>query len=143
MSSGVLWLKVLHIVAFAAWMASLWYLPRLLVYHSDTKPGTDSSETFKLMESRLLRTIGRPSMLVTILAGLALVSLQGFWSSGWLHAKLLFVVGLAVCHGLLERDVGKFAKDQRPRTAKWYRVFNEAPTVLFVIIVVLVVTKPF
>ncbi len=143
MSSGVLWLKSLHIVAFAAWMAALWYLPRLLVYHRDATVGSDSSETFKLMEQRLLRTIARPAMLIAILAGIVLASLQGFWVAGWLHAKLLAVLGLMACHGLLEVDVRRFAEDGRPRTSRWYRVFNEAPTVLFIIAVLLVVMKPF
>ncbi len=143
MMDGVLWLKALHIVAFAAWMAALWYLPRLLVYHSDAVVGGDTSEIFKVMEHRLLRTIARPAMVVAVLTGILLATLSGFWSDGWLHAKLLMILGLAACHGLLESDVKRFAEDKRPRSAKWYRVFNEGPTVLFILAVILVVLKPF
>lgn len=143
MSDWALWLKALHVMALAAWMAALWYLPRLLVYHSDAVVGGEASETFKVMERRLLRGIATPAMIATLLLGAALASVQGQWGDGWLHPKLLLVLGLAACHGLLARDVRAFAADRRPRSARWYRAFNEVPTLLFVGIVILAVLKPF
>lgn len=138
-----LWLKALHIIAFAAWMAGMWYLPRLLVYHSDAAVGSPTSETFKVMERRLLKAITTPAMIVTLLAGLAVATGQAQWSEGWLHAKLVLVLLMLACHGVLAKDVRRFAADERPRSARWYRVFNEAPTLLFVGIVFLAVLKPF
>jgi putative membrane protein len=137
-----LWLKALHVMAFAAWMAAMWYLPRLFVYHSAAAVGGEASETFKLMERRLHKGIALPAMIATLAFGVPLASLQGQWGDGWLHAKLLLVLGLAGCHGVLARDLRAFAADQRPRSARWYRIFNEAPTLLFVGIVVLAVLKP-
>lgn len=138
-----LWLKALHIIAFAAWMAGMWYLPRLLVYHADAERGSATSETFMVMERRLLKAITTPAMVTTLVLGVAMATLQGQWTDGWLHAKLALVVLLLACHGILARDVRRFAADERPRSARWYRVFNEAPTVLFVGIVLLAVLKPF
>lgn len=143
MGDGALWLKALHVAAFAAWMAGMWYLPRLMVYHSDAEVGTDVSETFKTMERRLLKAIATPAMLVTLASGLWLASVQGWWSEGWLHAKLLLVLLLAGCHGILAAHVRKFAADRREHSGRWYRVFNEMPTLIFIGIVVLVIFKPF
>lgn len=138
-----LWLKALHIMAFAAWMAGMWYLPRLLVYHAGTSAGSETSETFKVMERRLLKAIATPAMIVTLVTGLALATVQGQWTDGWLHTKLLLVFLMLAAHGLLARDVRLFAGDARPRSPGWYRAFNEAPTVLFIGIVLLVILKPF
>lgn len=138
-----LWLKALHIIAFAAWMAGMWYLPRLMVYHADAAAGSELSETMKLMERRLLKAILTPAMVATLVFGAALATVQGQWVEGWLHGKLLLVFLMLACHGLLARDVRLLAGDGRPHTARWYRVFNEVPTVLFVGIVLLVVLKPF
>lgn len=138
-----LWLKALHIIAFAAWMAGMWYLPRLMVYHVGTAVGSETSATLKVMERRLLRAITTPAMAVTLLAGLALATVQGQWVDGWLHAKLTLVLLLLACHGILARQVRAFAADERPHSATWYRVLNEVPTVLFVGIVLLAVLKPF
>lgn len=140
---GALWLKSLHIMAFTAWMAGMFYLPRLLVYHSDMVAGTDASETFKVMERRLLKAITTPAMAVTLLAGVVLATIQGQWTDGWLHGKLLLVILLLACHGVLAAHVRRFQGDERPKSAIWYRVFNEVPTVLFIGIVLLVVLKPF
>ena len=143
MSDAYLWLLSLHIMAFAAWMAGLWYLPRLLVYHCDVEPGSPTSETFKVMERRLLRAITTPAMVVTFVLGIVLAFQYGVWVEGWLHAKFVLVCALAACHGLLARDVKAFAADRRPHGERWYRVFNEAPTLIFIGIVILVVFKPF
>ena len=138
-----LWLKALHIIALAAWMAGMWYLPRLMVYHVDTPIGSASSATFKIMERRLLKAITTPAMVVTLMAGLAVATLQRQWPEGWLHAKLTLVLLLLACHGVLARQVRAFAADQRPHSAIWYRVLNEVPTVLLIGIVLLAVLKPF
>ncbi len=140
---GALWLKALHIMAFTAWMAGMFYLPRLLVYHAGTQPGSEASETFKVMERRLLRAITTPAMLATLLLGFALATVQGQWTEGWLHGKLLLVALLLACHGILAAHVRRFQAEERPRSATWYRVFNEVPTLIFVGIVAFAVLKPF
>ena len=99
----MLWLKALHIIAFAAWMAGMWYLPRLMVYHSEAAVGSETSELLKVMERRLLRAIATPALVVTIVAGLMLASWGDWWSAGWLHAKLVLVLGMAACHGAARR----------------------------------------
>lgn len=121
----------------------MWYLPRLMVYHTDKVVGGDSSETFKIMERRLLKGIATPSMLLTIIFGVWLAITQNQFSEGWLHAKLLLVFGMAGFHGLLAAHVKKFARDERPKSARFYRMINEVPTLLFVGIVLLVILKPF
>jgi protoporphyrinogen IX oxidase len=139
---GAAWLRALHIMAFTAWMAGMWYLPRLMVYHTGVAVGSEVSETFKTMERRLLKAIATPAMAVTLLVGVALASVQGQWQDGWLHAKLVLVLLMLACHGILARHVRRFQADERPRPATWYRAFNEAPTLLFVGIVLLVILKP-
>lgn len=143
MTSLVLWLKALHIMAFAAWMAGMWYLPRLMVYHADTPAGSPCSETFKVMERRLLRAITTPAMIVTVLLGIWLATAQAQWRDGWLHGKLLLVVIMLAVHGLLARHVREFAADKRERSGRYFRMLNEAPTVLFIGIVLFAVLKPF
>ncbi|MGF1477546.1 MAG: protoporphyrinogen oxidase HemJ [Geminicoccaceae bacterium] len=142
MSWYLLW-KALHIMGFAAWMAGLWYLPRLMIYHHSTAAGSESSETFKVMERRLLKAITTPAMVATFVFGLIIFVSGNHLTSGWMHAKLLLLLAMAACHGVLAADVKKFAADQRPRSTRWYRIFNEVPTVLFVAIVLLAVLKPF
>ncbi|MFZ1430030.1 MAG: protoporphyrinogen oxidase HemJ [Geminicoccaceae bacterium] len=139
---GALWLKALHIMAFTAWLAGMWYLPRLLIYHTGVEVGSETSETFKIMERRLLRAITTPAMVVTLVAGIALASAQAQWADGWLHIKLLLAGGMLACHGILARHVRRFQADERPKSATWYRVFNEVPTLLFIGIVLLAVLKP-
>lgn len=143
MTSLVLWLKALHIMAFAAWMAGMWYLPRLMVYHADAAVGGPASEIFKVMERRLLKAITTPAMLVTVAIGLWLATVQGQWRDGWLHGKLLLVLLMLAVHGLLARHVRELAADRRERSGRYFRLLNEVPTVLFVGIVLLVVFKPF
>ena len=137
------WIKAVHVIAVISWMAGMLYLPRLFVYHCEAETGSKQSETFKVMERRLLKAIGTPAMVATFVFGLSLATLQSQWDQGWLHAKLALVLGIAACHGLIARDVRRFAADERPRSARWYRVFNEVPTLLFVGIVVLAVFRPF
>lgn len=143
MTSLVLWLKAVHIFAFAAWMAGMWYLPRLMVYHADAAVGSSASETLKVMERRLLKAITTPAMVVTVAVGLWLATVQGQWRDGWLHGKLLLVTLLLATHGLFARHVRELAADQRERSSRYFRAVNEVPTVLFLGIVLLVVLKPF
>jgi protoporphyrinogen IX oxidase len=138
-----LWLKALHIVAFTAWMAGLWYLPRLFVYHSQVASGTEASEKYKVMERRLLRGITTPAMLMAIALGVALGVVQGQWTAGWLHLKTALVLALAGVHGALARYVKAFAADRRPASERFFRWLNELPTLLFVAIVLVVVFRPF
>ncbi len=138
------WSKAIHFMALAAWMAGLWYLPRLYIYHSAVPVGSEASETFKVMERRLLKAITTPAMVVTFGAGVVLVQTGVGWTAGgWLHAKLLLLVFMGAFHGLLAADLKKFARDERPRSGLTYRVLNEVPTVLFIAIVILAVFRPF
>lgn len=137
------WLKVLHILSLIAWMAAMFYLPRLMVYHADAAPGSDKSETFKVMERRLLKGIATPAMTATWIFGLLLAWQGGWFASGWLHAKLLFVLILSGLHGYLTGAVRRFAADANTKSARFYRILNEVPTVLLIGIVILVVLKPF
>lgn len=138
-----LWLKSLHLIALISWMAAMLYLPRLFVYHADTPVGSPQSETFKVMERRLAKAIMTPAMLATWFFGLLLVWQGGWWGAGWLHAKFALVVVMSGVHGFLSASVRRFAADENQRPARFYRYLNEAPTLLMVAIIVLVVVKPF
>ena len=137
------WLKAFHIVGIVAWMAALLYLPRLFVYHTGVAAGSEASETFKVMERRLLKAIATPAMIVTWVLGLWLAISSGAFTQGWLHAKLLLVLLMSGYHGFLSASTRKFAADANTRSSEFYRVANEVPTVLLVLIVILVVVKPF
>ena len=137
------WLKAFHVIAVIAWMAGIFYLPRLFVYHAGSSIGSEKSETFKVMERRLLRAIINPAMIVTWLAGLYLAWSGHWFSSGWLHAKLALVILLSGVHGFFSRCIKDFASDRNTRSQKFYRIINEVPTVLMILIVILVVVKPF
>jgi putative membrane protein len=138
-----LWLKALHVIAVIAWMAGMLYLPRLFVYHCEAEPGSKQSETFKVMERRLLRAIINPAMTVSWVVGLWLMWAGGFLASGWMHAKLLLVVAMSGMHGFLSRWVRDFAADRNRHSQRFYRIINEVPTVLMIGIVILVIVKPF
>jgi putative membrane protein len=137
------WVKTLHVIAVISWMAGMLYLPRLFVYHCDAEIGSKQSETFKVMERRLLKVIINPAMIVTWLAGLYLAWSGHFFSAPWLHGKLLLVVLLSGVHGFFVRTVEAFAADRNLRSQKFYRVINEVPTILMIGIVILVIVKPF
>ena len=140
----MLWLKAFHLMSLIAWMAALLYLPRLFVYHSAAAPGSDLSETLKIMERRLLRGIMTPSMLATWIFGLWLAVAGNYFSTGgWLHAKLALVLVMTAFHGFCVRWMKDFAADRNRRTARFYRFANEFPALLMVGIVLLVVLKPF
>ena len=142
------WVKALHIIAVIAWMAGMLYLPRLFVYHCAAEKGSVQSETFKVMERRLLRAIINPAMIATWVLGLALAWLgpdshYGWFASGWLQAKLAFVLILSAIHGLFARWVKAFAADSNRHSQRFYRIINEVPTIIMIVIVILVVLKPF
>lgn len=139
------WIKTAHIVSVVAWMAGLLYLPRLYVYHADAAPGSDKSETFKIMERRLLRGIMNPAMIATYVFGLALAGTPGLvnWSMGWIWVKLAGVAGLTIYHHLLSRWRKEFAQDRNRRRARFYRFINEIPILVLILIVIMVVAKPF
>jgi putative membrane protein len=137
------WAKAIHVIAVISWMAGMLYLPRLLVYHADVEKGSDQSETFKVMERRLLRAIINPAMIVTWVFGLWL-AWKGFgFQGGWLHAKIAAVLCLSAVHGYLAGAVRKFADDRNEKPARHWRIVNEIPTLLMIAIVILVIVKPF
>ena len=138
-----LWIKVIHLLAVISWMAGLLYLPRLFVYHAGVAIGSEASETFKIMERRLLKAIMTPAMIVTWIAGLALAIRTGAFAEGWFHAKLVAVLLLSASHGLMARHVRQFAADRNLKSSLYFRVLNEVPTLLMVAAVILVVVKPF
>jgi putative membrane protein len=137
------WLLALHIIAVIAWMAGMLYLPRLFVYHCDADVGSIQSETFKVMERRLLNAIITPAMMATWLLGLWLAWQGGWFKAPWLHVKLALVVGMSGVHGILSKYVREFAADRRRKPPKFFRILNEVPTVLMILIVILVAVKPF
>jgi putative membrane protein len=139
----VLWVKALHVISVIAWMAGMLYLPRLFVYHAEAAKGSETSETFKVMERRLLKAIVNPSMILVFLTGFTLVYLTGDWQDGWWQAKFVLVLVLTGLHGYFARCVRSFADDRNERSARFYRFLNEAPTILMIFIVVLAVAKPF
>jgi len=137
------WIKAVHIIAVIAWMAGMLYLPRLFVYHCAAEKGSIQSETFKVMERRLLRAIINPAMVAAWVLGLWL-AWEGHWfASTWLQAKIALALILSAVHGLFARWVKSFARDDNSHSARFYRVMNEVPTLLMIGIVILVVIKPF
>jgi protoporphyrinogen IX oxidase len=139
-----LWLKALHIVAVMSWMAGLLYLPRLMIYHCAAAKGSEKSETFKVMERRLLKAIMTPAMLVSWVLGLVLVfGYVGMAGNIWLHVKLVLVLAMTAAHGFQARWVRDFAQDRNERSHTFYRVANEVPTLLMIGIVILAIVKPF
>jgi protoporphyrinogen IX oxidase len=138
-----LWIKAAHVIAVISWMAGMLYLPRLFIYHTGAERGSVQSETFKVMERRLYRLIINPAMIAAWVFGLWL-AWKGFgFSGGWLHAKIAAVLVLSAVHGYLGGAVRRFAEDRNEKPARHWRIVNEVPTVLMVVIVILVVVKPF
>jgi putative membrane protein len=138
-----LYLKALHIVAVISWMAGMLYLPRLFVYHADAVAGSEQSETFKVMERRLLKFIMTPAMIVTWLVGIVLVVDGQWFGATWFHVKLALVLVMTILQGLFTHWARDFAFDRNSRAPKFYRIVNEIPTVLMILIVALAVVKPF
>lgn len=144
LSEHYLWLKALHLISVVSWMAGLFYLPRLFVYHAGAEKGSELSETFKVMERKLLRVIMNPAMCATWLFGiLMIVAAPGLMQQGWLHAKFLLVVLMTGFHHALSAWRKKFLVDANTRSDKFYRKINEIPTILLILIAILAVVKPF
>ena len=142
--SALLWIKAGHVIAVIAWMAGMLYLPRLFVYHADATPGTVQSETFKVMERRLMKAIINPAMIAALIFGLLMLAAQpDLLRQGWLHAKLALVFLLFAIHGMMSGWLKAFAADRNVKSAKFFRIVNEVPTVLMIGIVILVVVRPF
>jgi putative membrane protein len=139
------WVKALHIISVVAWMAGLLYLPRLFVYHASARIGSETSETFKVMERRLLRGIMNPAMIAAYAFGILLLLTPGVvdWRMGWIYVKLASVVALTLVHHRLAVWRKDFAADANHRPARLFRIVNEVPTLLLLLIVVMVVVKPF
>ena len=140
-----LWTKALHIISMVAWMAGMLYLPRLYVYHCDVDPGSPASAMLKVMERRLLRGIINPAMSATFIFGILLLLTPGIvdWSAGWIGVKLALVLGLGALHGTYSNWRRAFAEDRNRHSARVYRIANEVPAVILVVVVIMVVAKPF
>ena len=143
LGEAYLWVKALHVIAVIAWMAGMLYMPRLFVYHCAAEPGSVQSETFKVMERRLLRAIINPAMSAAWVLGLMLVADLEAWAETWMMAKFALVIAMSGLHGFLSRWRKDFEADANRHTQKFYRYMNEVPTVLMIAIVILVIVKPF
>ena len=144
MEQYYLLIKALHIISFTAWMAGMFYLPRLFAYHAASAVGSAESEQFKIMERRLLRAIINPAMILTFVFGGMLLSIIDFGRpQHWFDAKFALLLALTALHGFFSATRKKLARDERPRSARFYKIINELVTVIFVGIVLLVVLKPF
>ncbi|WP_449058875.1 protoporphyrinogen oxidase HemJ [Phyllobacterium calauticae] len=141
--NAYLWVKALHVIAVISWMAGMLYLPRLFIYHCAAEKGSVQSETFKVMERRLLKAIINPAMMVTWAAGLWLAWRTVAYMDGWFHVKFLAVLILSGIHGYFSKAVRMFAEDRNAKPARFWRMMNEVPTVLMIIIVIMVIIKPF
>jgi putative membrane protein len=137
------WIKAFHVIAVISWLAGMLYLPRLFVYHAEVPTGSPQSETFKVMEQRLLTVITTPAMVATWVLGLWLVWQSGYWTAPWFHAKFACVVALSGLHGYLSAATRAFREDRNQKPARHWRIINEIPTVLMIVIVILVIVKPF
>jgi putative membrane protein len=137
------WVKAVHVVAVISWMAGMLYLPRLFIYHCEAPEGSAMSETFKVMERRLLTIIINPAMIISWVLGLWLAWKAGFLADGWFHAKLAAALALSGVHGYFSAAVRRFGEDRNDKPARHWRIVNEVPTLLMIAIVVLVVVKPF
>jgi len=138
-----IWFKAGHIIAVIAWMAGLFYLPRLMVYHVDAAPRSVQSETFKIMERRLLGVIMNPAMVASWVLGLMLAWIGELWTAPWFLSKLILVATMTWFHFWLARRCAEFGADANRHSARTYRIVNELPTLLVIAIVILVVVKPF
>lgn len=137
------WVKACHVIAVIAWMAGMLYLPRLFVYHTEAAPGSVQSETFKVMERRLLTGIINPAMVATWALGLWLVWVSGFYDQAWFMVKFACVLGLTGLHGFFSACTRAFAADRNRYSQRFYRMINEVPTLLLIVIVIMVIVKPF
>ena len=145
LATHYLWLKALHVISVIFWMAGMAYLPRLFVYHAEAEVGSDKSETFKIMERRLLRGIINPAMVAAWILGGSLLLTPGLidWSDGWIHVKLGLVILLSAYHGFLSRWRRAFERDEVPYSSRFFRIVNEIPPLFTIFIVILVIVRPF
>lgn len=143
MNTGYLWIKVLHILAVISWMAGMLYLPRLFVYHVEAPRGSRQAQVFSLMETRLMRIIMLPALLVTWATGLTLAVWAGFLHEGWFQGKFILVIGLSALHGYFVKVRKDLADERCPHDSRFFRIINEIPTIFLFGIVTLVVIKPF
>ena len=143
LSNHILWIKAFHVISVIAWMAGMFYLPRLFVYHTEVAPGSAESERFKVMERRLLKAIINPAMIATWVFGLTLAWLTGVYREHWFQAKFALVIVMSGIHGYLVGRVRAFAEDRNDKPARFYRILNEIPPVLMIFIVILVIVQPF
>ncbi|HTQ13201.1 MAG TPA: protoporphyrinogen oxidase HemJ [Rhizomicrobium sp.] len=144
LSNSILWIRAFHVISVIAWMSGMLYLPRLFVYHTETAPGSAESERFKVMERRLLRVIMNPAMIATWFFGLLQVWIMGdIYEEHWFQAKIFLVLIMSGLHGYFAMCVRKFARDANDRPARFYRILNEVPTLLMILIVILVIVQPF
>ena len=139
------WLRAIHIIAVISWMAGMLYLPRIFVYHVDAEKGSKQSGTFKIMEHKLLKIILNPAMMVAWIFGVAMLYANPgiVEGQGWMHAKLLLVLLMSGVHGILAKHVRLFANDENEKSGKFFRILNEVPAVLMILIVILAVVEPF
>ena len=139
------WTKALHVISLIAWMAGLLYLPRLFVYHCDVARGSSGSERFKVMEYRLMTRIMNPAMIATWVFGISLVLTPGVidWHAGWWHVKLTSVILMSGAHGAMSARRRAFLEDRNIKPQRYFRILNEVPTVLMIVIVIMVIVKPF
>lgn len=138
-----LWVKSLHLVSVIAWMAGLFYLPRLFVYHAQPQTTLETRSTFLIMEDKLYRVIMQPAMIFSLTTGILMAIMLDAWSTPWLHIKLSSIILLLVFHFLLRKWHFEFKRGEFNRTERFYRLVNEIPTVLLIVIVLSVVMKPF
>jgi putative membrane protein len=143
LGEAYIWVVIVHVISIVTWMAGLFYLPRLFVYHAQANATGEPAETFKVMERRLLKAIMNPSMIVAWVLGLALAAHIGALAQGWFHAKLLLVVIMSVLHMALGKWRKDFEANRNKHDHKFYRIMNEVPTVALVLVIVLVKAKPF
>ena len=136
-------IKALHIIAFTSWMAGMFYLPRLFAYHAGTAVGSESSELLKIMERRLLKIIINPAMILTFVFGVWLITIVHPERDGWFHVKATLLVVMFGLHGYFSKTRRRFAADERPKSAKFYKIINEVVTLVFIVIVLFAVLKPF
>jgi putative membrane protein len=137
------WVKAVHVMAIIAWMAGMLYLPRLFVYHVEAPIGSPQSETFKLMEFRLMTIIMNPAMIIAWVLGVWLAWQGGWLTSPWMLVKFALVIALSAVHGMLSASVRRFAEDRNDKSTRYWRIMNEVPAVLMVVIVIMVIVKPF
>ena len=144
MEDYFIWYKTIHVISVISWMAAIFYLPRLFVYHSKVELGSEMDKTFQIMERRLLKIIMTPSMLLTYIFGLLTAYVYGVVALGvWFHIKMIAVLGLTIMHGFCAKWVKDFAKGENNHSEKFYRMANEVPTILMILAVTMVIVKPF